>query len=393
MSPRPASLMTILMITGTWPPLRCGVGDYSSRLCEELQASSLQIHVITSRQARPDFKLEGQSLLEVRPVVRKWDWSALSVIRRLAEEIDPDIVLFQWPTAAYGRSLAVNLLPLYIKRWLPRCRLITTLHEFRYFQPWTRWRLLPAARDSDRLIAVDPQDLAGLQKMFPRAAARSLNIPIGSNLPSVGPDFNRPESRRSLGLGSQDFVVAFFGFANPPKGLEYLLDALGKLRQTHPDIKLLLLSQLSDRTAYQRKILRQITAAGLDEITVRPEYAETREAAGFLASADCAALPFRDGASWKRGTLLACLAQGLPVLTTQSPAGPVEPFRNEENLLLVPPTDSRALAAGLERLRAEPELRGRLRAGARSLSDFFSWEEIGRRHVRLFSEVTEDARL
>ncbi len=379
--------LKLMVITGTWPPMRCGVGDYTAMLCDFLFQLPVSIHVLTSRQARPDLRLSGHSQLEVHPRVEKWNYDAWRTIHRAIKEMQPDVVNIQWPTAVYGRSPAINLLPLFLRTHHARTPVVTTLHELRYFKALTRLRILPALVFSRRLIVVDPMDLEVIQTLYPPAVSRCRHIPIASNLPVVPRDFGREERRRQLGFTGEDFVVGFFGFANPPKGLETLFAALHKLKAKTPRIKFLLLSQFSDQNAYQRKLLRELKTSGLDAITVNPEYAEPRLAAEILASADCAALPFVDGVSVKRGSMLACLAQGLPMITTRPKRGEGQNFQDGANMLLVPPKDALALAKAIGRLMEDPDLRGRLALGAWDLARRFSWEDIARRQLEVFTDA------
>lgn len=378
-------LLKLLVITGTWPPMHCGVGDYTFMLCQHLSQLAVSVHVVTSRQARHDLQLGGHSHLEVHPVVDAWNRSCLKQIRKLVAEIKPDIIDLQWPTAAYGRSLAVNWLPVYLRLHFPHIPLVTTLHELRYFKPVTRLRIWPAILLSRGLIMIDPQDLKYVRFMKDNCHT----IPIASSLPSVPKGFDRAAQRRALGFTDEDFVVGFFGMANPPKGLETLFEALGRLRARYPELRLLLISQLSEQNSHQRRLLHELKTAGLLPVTVRPAYAEPRQAAEILASADCAALPFTDGVSVKRSSLMACLAQGLPIVTTQPARGEAGEFLHQQNMLLVPARDARALSAAIEQLKLDPDLRARLALGAWDLARLFSWSEIARRQLQVFEQAVK----
>ncbi|MEW6516234.1 MAG: glycosyltransferase [candidate division FCPU426 bacterium] len=378
--------LKVLVITGTWPPMRCGVGDYTARLCRELARAGCRVQVVTSSAADPA-DADG---VEVKPVIRRWSWGMLDTVRRAAAAFGPDLALFQWPTAAYGRFLAVNVLPSRLRRWFPGLPLVTTLHELRYFKAWTRWRALPALHHSRRVVLVDPADRPVAAKLHPAGRGRLCHIPIGSNLPAAGAGFDREAGRRVLGLMPGDFAVAFFGFANPPKGLDCLLAALAPLRSKRPELKLLLLSELSERDPYQRRLARMLATSGLAAITLRPGYAPAVQTAERLACADCAVLPFQDGVSQKRGSLLACMAQGLPVVTTAPAAleSAQGPFQNERNMLMVN-LDTASLAQAVERLMDDPGLRAGLGRGALEASAQFDWKAIGRRYLELFHSVRE----
>jgi glycosyltransferase involved in cell wall biosynthesis len=384
--------LKLLVITGTWPPMRCGVGDYTAQLCDHLSRLAMNVHVLTSRPARAELRMDGANLLEVHPLIEHWNFRALGIIKNAVAEIKPDIIDLQWPTAAYGHSLAVNLLPFFLRTTIaPKTALVTTLHELRYFNLWTQLRVLPALAFSQRLILVDPLDLEAVRRLLPPAAVRCRQIPIGSNLPVVGKSYNRAECRRRLGFTDENFVVGFFGFANAPKGMETLFAALRLLKDALPGLRLLLLSQLSDASGYQARLKHDLKATGLSAITVNPEYAEPRLAAEMLAGADCAVLPFVDGVSVKRGSLMACLAQGLPIVTTTPVRGEINEFQHKVNMLLVPPRDAKSLAEAVRTLVEDPDLRARLALGAWDLARRFSWDDIAQRQLAVFEEVLGDA--
>src|SRR5262249_21717032 len=105
--------------------------------------------------------------------------------------------------------------------------------------------------------------------------------------------------------------------------------------------------------------------------------------AAHLAAADFVVLPYRDGASWRPGSLLAALAAGVPVLTARraqgyDAGGPLPALRDGESALLVPPDNADALAGAILRLAGDKPLRDRLAAGALKIAASFDWEAIAR---------------
>jgi Glycosyltransferase len=96
-------------------------------------------------------------------------------------------------------------------------------------------------------------------------------------------------------------------------------------------------------------------------------------------------LPFVDGASFRRGSLLATLAHGVPTITTPGAAALID----KTHVLLTPAGDAAALADAIALLASDPTLRARLSAGGAALAAQFSWEEIARRHEEVYAEVVE----
>jgi len=112
-----------------------------------------------------------------------------------------------------------------------------------------------------------------------------------------------------------------------------------------------------------------------------------------LLAADCAVLPYREGATLRHGSLMAALAHGLPIVSTQSSGGTeVDPdlfpmLRDGDSALLVPPEDPVRLAAAIERAMTDPSLRLRLSQAALDLAKKFEWDAIARRHLEVYRDV------
>jgi glycosyltransferase involved in cell wall biosynthesis len=121
--------------------------------------------------------------------------------------------------------------------------------------------------------------------------------------------------------------------------------------------------------------------------------------AGWLRAADAVALPYVDGASYRRGTLLAALACGAAVVTTTPAATPALPPglpappspRGGIHLTLVPPEDPAALATALAATAGDAGLNRALRRGAQELAAHFTWPAIAARTLDAY-RAASDAR-
>jgi glycosyltransferase involved in cell wall biosynthesis len=248
-------------------------------------------------------------------------------------------------------------------------------------------------------------------------------IPIGSNIDVAPPTgYDRAGWRGRLGVGENDLLVAYFGLISRTKGLDTLLEALSQLPER---FRLLAVGGAAtapeDRT-FAAAIERQIAEAGLAQRVTITGHCPPSDVSAHLLAADIAALPYADGASFRRGSLLAALAHGLPTVTTwptddrrpttddrragskdQRPKTKDQsldhqdlrpsslvlgPLKDGDTVLLVPPGDAGALAAAIERLAQDQALRDRLAASARALAAQFGWAEIAARHEALYGDLT-----
>jgi len=148
------------------------------------------------------------------------------------------------------------------------------------------------------------------------------------------------------------------------KGFGDLVAALGLLRDRGVRFRALIVGDGEERKAIEE----QVSALGLDDLVSLPGSVTQEELVPIYAQATVFALPCRvldDGdRDGLPNVLLESMSIGLPVVTTPI-SGIPEAVRHGENGLLVPERDVAALAAALELLLSDPELRHRLGANAR----------------------------
>jgi glycosyltransferase involved in cell wall biosynthesis len=107
---------------------------------------------------------------------------------------------------------------------------------------------------------------------------------------------------------------------------------------------------------------------------------DAQHAAEAIAGADVL-LFLREGISSRRGSAIAGIAQGLPVVAYE---GPETGFPiTEAGLALAPEWDRDALAAQLARVLSDDALRESLRRKSAAASEaYFSWDAIARRFLQ-----------
>ena len=388
----------IALISAEYPPAPGGVGDYTACLAAALGRAGCAVHVLTSQGAAD--RAGTAPGVTVHRAITDWRWPCWGQIRDLLLTIRPGIADIQYQTGAYRLHGAINLLPWH-ERGHPDLTWVTTFHDLRepYLFPKAgsvrRWANEALMRASQGIVVTNPQDEAALPAW---ARVRAAGIPIGANIaPQPPAGWDRAAWRTDRGIAPTTTLVAYFGFFNASKGLETLIAALARLRGGGADIMLLLVgggTGASDPTnAQAAAALRQAIADRHLEAAVHwTGYVTPEEVSAALLSADLAALPFLDGASLRRGSLLAVLAHGLPVITTTPQpvppsATPWPALRDGANALLVPPGEAEALAAAIERLRSDPALSARLGAGGRALTAAFDWDHIAAQHLALFDRI------
>jgi glycosyltransferase involved in cell wall biosynthesis len=230
----------------------------------------------------------------------------------------------------------------------------------------------PLARAFDRRGTHLSFSSTALQRQFaalaPAVAARAAVAPMGIDAAALRFPGDRDRARAELGLAPGALVVLCLGRLVPVKGVDVVLAATRDLA----GVEVLVAGDGPERP--------RLEAAGPAARFLGDVAGAARARA--LAAADLLCLPsrvLRDGRTEGAPTvILEAQAVGLPVVASRV-GGTPDLVRDGEDGLLVPEGDAAALRRALQRLRAEPGLRGRLAAGARAVGPTRDWAVAGPR--------------
>jgi len=370
--------MRIGWITGEYPPMQGGVGAYTRILAQHIHDLGHECFIFTDqRAAQPNIHLP------VTARVRRWSFSALRWARSWARDHQLDVISLQYQTAAYDMSPFIHFAPDLLRPF----PVVTTFHDLRFpylfpkagaLRPWIVRRL---ARASAAAIVTNDEDRAALNaRQIPAAV-----IPIGSNIIPSGSSIH-PRS-------DSEFIIAFFGLMNASKGIDLLLQSARALLDDGISARVWLIGAVAgtsdlSNTDYAKQIDALIDRLALRPYVLRTGFLNDAEVTAYLRAADVVALPFRDGASLRRGSLMAALACGAAVVTT-APAQPIPALADAVRFC---EPNAASLTAALRSLHADPSQRVRLRKAAECAARQFDWRQIALDTISLFQRTVEASR-
>ncbi len=416
--------MEVLLVSAEYPPMEGGIGDYTWRLGLALREQGVEVGVLTT----VGVKGRPTDPFPVFDRVADWGWRGLVAIRRFLQERRPALLHLQYQTGAYRMHPAVHFLPDLLARMHPSPRFLLTMHDLRLpylFPKAGRLRHLLVARMLRRADAVVVTNGADLLRLGKRPAARPLAgrdlppdrdllrplppgtlpalhlIPLGSSLsPGPADPTDRSRRRARLSLPEGAFLLGHFGLLHPSKGADLLVEALAGLREeVGRPVHLLIVGGGTGSTdpgnlRFREDLQRRTVALGLERLVHRTGLCPAAEAAAWLQACDLVVLPYREGASFRRSSLVAALALGCPVVTTE-PLNPTETFlgasrptlERGQNVWLVPRGEVGSLRDALAALLRDPQRRQRLAEEAGRLGQVFSWAEVARQMQNLYRSL------
>ena len=358
------------MITCEYPPQTGGVSDYTELVARRFAACGDEVHVWCPLQGA---SISGVTVHGILGRVRAGD------LRRLGSALNafpaPRRLLVQWVPHGYGlRSMNVPFcLWLWMRASLHGDEVELMVHEAYLAFGEGSWRqnvvaavhrvmtvmLLRAAR---RVWVSIPTWEDRLRPYRLGSHATFHWLPVPSNIP-VSAQPSEIAAMRQAYLCGRRFLVGHFGIYSEMSA-RLLKEIVPPLLDRVPEAVMLLIGKDSEK---HRDAL----------IALAPHHRPRIQATGVLAAAalsrhlascDLAIQPYPDGVSARRGSAMAVLAHGLPLVTT---AGRLtEPLWLDSRAVeAVPAGDAREFVEATCRLLTDEAGRARLSERARDLYD------------------------
>ncbi|MCK4352508.1 glycosyltransferase family 4 protein [candidate division WOR-3 bacterium] len=388
--------MKICIVSHNFPPTICGVGDYSYWLANELENLGNNVSVITSKIGSSGYRvIESSNQVKIFPIIEKWDVFHIFKIIGILKCIKPNIIIIQYVSQLYGRAgiapgiiFFLTLIKLFN---VSHIQIITTLHEL--YLPWgskdfilgaiQRLQAFILVLISDAAIVTTKSRKKILNSLFPWK--RVYKISVGSNIP-MG---SRKREVRSRNHKDDRLILGTFGTLHPERDLLTVLKSLSMIQVgAYCYTPLLQIIGEIDKDSENYRILR-ITAKklGIEERIRWMSNISNQEIANCLANSDIYLSPELDGASGRRTTLMAALSLGLPIIAYNG-RETESVFKNYENIILIPPHNSKILTEKIMELIKNKKLRDSLGKKAKeTFNTYFSWDIIGKEYEKIFKTI------
>ena len=332
--------MKILFIVGSYPPDACGIGDYTARLVDSLKELKVDVGVLT-----------GQ------------DWSPAGVPKLIdrIKSFQADIVHMQYPSLGYGYQIGPQLLA-------NACPMVVTIHEVTQAHFVRQLSLYGFSVRSQRIVFTTEAERSYAKRRCPWIAEKSSVIQIGSNVPVT-----------LMAASEKSDIVGYFGLIRPVKGLEQVLEAASILHRSGSDLRVRIIGRVVPGLEPYYEDLRSSSRnlpiewfIGVDDSAL----------ADLIGSCRFAYLPFPDGASERRASLIAFMEAGACIVTTNGEQ--TIDFMKGAMRFSKNATDAVGI---MQELRDDPDSCLHIQESVKSVAQRFSWSKIAQAHLKLYREI------
>jgi glycosyltransferase involved in cell wall biosynthesis len=315
----------LLLISPLFPPARGGLADHTKLLAQKL-APTHRVKVLTAPGADSDFSYQ---------IVPFEKWHQRGALLEAIDATSDCPILWQYVPQMYGRAGVNFAVPNAIRGLAKKRRQVTLAHEVAApLSPWPhracyawahrlQWQVI--ARHADAIGLSTEAWLERWISKYRGVSEKSVLIPSPSNIAIETVEANhRAEWRRRCRWPEETRVMIYFGSISPSKQFPWILDAWRAARARGPTALIVIGDRVEVETSSEER--RFLSAHS---------FLPSSDVSRAFQAADVLALPFIDGASERRGSFMAGLSHGLPVVTTIGPStGPT--LRKSDAFAAVP---------------------------------------------------------
>ena len=349
--------------------MRGGVADHSWHLAKHLSDLGHDLTVVSSRDTYS--KQPFKSLA----AINDWDdFGQLLIL--LNEDVPPNaVLLWQYVPHMYGRGGVNKVLPKIWSAFRKEGRdQVILAHEV--MAPWGRrpnhwyyawhhrrqWK--SAIREANLLPISTERWLENWAPGNARLREKGFVLPSPSSIERVPvPEDHKRAWRLEKGLDPTTKILAWFGSVSTSKQLEWVLDAWETANRAgiHTSFCVIGGTPTLPIPGQLRNRYRALGHLPADDVSKA------------LSAVDLVGLPFVDGVSERRTTMMAALAHGLPVVGTIG-GSTGSTLREAKFMALSPANEEKPFVQNVVNLLFDDEARRALaEAGARAYEAEYSW--------------------
>ncbi|WP_395744621.1 hypothetical protein [Prosthecobacter sp.] len=309
--------MNIALVSAAYPPDLDGIGDHTWWLARSL-AGQASVEVLT-RGGRPiaeDKEVKVTQFLEpsvpssfeaLEDAIAHWQQPARG----------PHWLLLQYNPFGFGRRGWCPWVPQTlrkIRRHYPHVRIATMFHEtmvpawpwkFAVMHLWQSHFFRQVCHVSEKAFVSSTRYQQQVARVRPDLPC--LHLPVGSNVPLD--ETPRGLARQKIGLPENALVLGVFGSAHISRQLDWIAAAARQVGTTGRDV---IVAHVGPDSA---KISQAMPGVQVRSFGEQP----AGQVGLHLRAMDVILAPFSDGVSTRRGSVMAGLQHGIPVITNASP--------------------------------------------------------------------------
>ncbi len=266
-------------------------------------------------------------------------------------------------------------------------RTVLTMHDLHMLRRRQHRPVGRLIKKCDGIIVHSEDSRKRFHEIFGAVHPRGAMVIPHGNYNHLAAPLDKKQARRNLSIDAEINVVLCFGYLQPYKGIDVLLDAIPETVTKIRDVLFLIAGKpVGPVNSYAAQIME----LGIEQhVILRAEYIPPEEVPSYFSSADAVVLPYRDVT--QSGLVFLAYAYGKPVIAS-AVGGIPEIVTDGETGYLVPPGNPVELSRALVALLGYGERAETLGAtGRRLMEDRFGWDTIAEKTYAFYERIINNA--
>jgi glycosyltransferase involved in cell wall biosynthesis len=364
----PPQLKSVALI-GSYLPRQCGIATFTADLASAIleNNATIECSIVAMNDRAEGYEYSDEVQFEV-------------------SQDNLDVICLQHEFGIFGGQRGSFIIELTRNLKVP---LVTTFHTV-LKDPLPEELKITAqlCEQSDRLIVMSERGADFLRDIY--QVPENKIVLIHHGIPDV--PFLDPDPCKKKVAADDKIVILTFGLLSPGKGIEFMIDALPEIVDSHPEVLYFVVGathphcKAESGEDYRLGLHHRAKELGVDDnIVFHDRFLERDELLEIIRAADIYVTPYLNEAQIVSGTLAYAVGAGKAVVST--------PYWHAQELLaegrgrLVPFSDSKALAHEINQLLDYPEERLKLRRAAYEYARPMVMKQMGYHYLQLFSQA------
>lgn len=379
----------ILYVTGSYPENQEGIASGAKVLLDAMiEESNKDSFVLLTT----DTKIISGSIdknVDCRYILIK-DWkikkSNVQKFYSILDEYEITAIHMEYPGDLYGKTFLASFLSYFTRKFNKKnnkkISFNVRLHEFSRARFLRKLAIIPILLFSDRVYVPAKKDREIVSKFMKGSAIRTT---IGTNIKVVSNEF----------VDSNVTTVSYFGSIYPGKGIEKMLSVWHRLSKidSRKKYRFKIIGDIGTEPEnhfceYHKEVWKWIEQYGLKDIVKVTGYVSDEEVSKEIQHTQIATLFYEDGLTLRRGSFLAYLAHGIPIVTSIGDEEANELFEGHEGVRMTDSEDA-VVEAIVNYSKLSDDKKRAIHNDNIELSKFFDWSQIAKKFLEDYGVINE----
>ncbi|MCI9146722.1 MAG: glycosyltransferase family 4 protein [Hungatella sp.] len=296
-------------------------------------------------------------------------------------------VHMEYPGDCYGKTLLASFLPLITKLYgigKPKIAFYVRLHEFTCARFLRKAAILPILLFADSIYVPALPDRRAVKKIAGKRVKRTL---IGNNIPVC----TAKTTERENGT----IVISYFGSVYPGKGIERMLKNWKELKERDKEgrFRFKIIGEVDPGnknhfSEYHNQVITWLKQYRLWDSVKITGYIPDEEVSREIQNTHVATLFYEDGLTLRRGSFLAYLAHGIPIVTSPGDEEAKELLKGHKGVFMAG-GEEEWIAGILSFAAMDQSELAEIREDNRKVAGYFDWNKIADAFLRDYGLLSE----